>query len=562
MSNVLPLSSTCEYLVSRAASHRRAGRYDEAMSLLARARETYGLNENTEFELAQTYEEIGCEDAAMRSYLRIVRMGGDKLAQALFHLALTSAQRADLPRALSYYERFAASDRSGVSEEYADLFLSQLRRQLEKPTPSTRKQRARVLEERAVIRLQEGKLAAAERTMRHAMKLHEHARGYTMLSCCCLLSGRGEDAVRFARTAHSMARKNVQTLCVMADACALTGDQRGMRRAISLAAYCADDTEDLSAAAAECMKHGEDALALRLTGRILKREPFHTRAMMMRACALTNLGRLQEASRLFGRICGLLPEDSVSESLYRMTRSGSAPKERLIMGLDVTAGEAEERITRLIVELQGDGKGIEEDPERLRHLCRISAWAIRSPLAGRHGALMAIMLMNGVDAPAALEVLLDALMDPAVGDGIKMALLQVITSKHGVHPYYADVGGRLTRVAAGGSSGSVRTPTGQAVVQHAADRLMAKFPDSPSVMLDMWIAYLDVYGAPEKKHMDTCSAALEALYHEASGRHVSIRAITGPLGVSPRACRHYVRRIKKAVARRRLNNDEQHGTET
>lgn len=43
-------------------------------------------------ELARVYDEMGCEEEAARAYLRVMRMGGRHTAQALFHLALSSAQ--------------------------------------------------------------------------------------------------------------------------------------------------------------------------------------------------------------------------------------------------------------------------------------------------------------------------------------------------------------------------------------------------------------------------------------------------------------------------------------
>ena len=106
MSNVVSMGRTCEFLVTRAARHRRAGRYDEAMALLSKAKDQAGVREDVELEMAKIYEEIDCEEEAARCYLRIVRLGGEYRAQALFHLALCSAQRADLKRASSYYQQF------------------------------------------------------------------------------------------------------------------------------------------------------------------------------------------------------------------------------------------------------------------------------------------------------------------------------------------------------------------------------------------------------------------------------------------------------------------------
>ena len=59
MTNVVSIGATCEYLVSRAARHRRAGRYDEAMVLLTKARAQFGFDEEIELEKARIYDEMG-----------------------------------------------------------------------------------------------------------------------------------------------------------------------------------------------------------------------------------------------------------------------------------------------------------------------------------------------------------------------------------------------------------------------------------------------------------------------------------------------------------------------
>ncbi|MBP3655341.1 MAG: tetratricopeptide repeat protein [Clostridia bacterium] len=545
MGEVFPLASTCEYLVRRASAHRRAGRYDEAMALLARARETYGLREDVEFELAQTYDELGLEDEAARSYLRVVRTAGELLSQALFQLALSAAQRGELPRAMAYYERFLSTDRKGVSEEFSGLFSQQLRGQIERPAPRTKKQRALALERRSVERLQAGKTAAAVHCMRHSLRLKETPQGYALLACCAMIDADAQAALENAEKAHRLGRRRVQTLCVLADAYSMAGDEQRARRAVQLAAMRAKETDDLFAVAAECAKRGMDAWTIRLTGRILGREPHHTRAMMMRGCAMMNLGRRKEASRLFGRVCGLMPEDSICEAYYRLACGSEELTERLTLGMDVTRAEAQERVTRMIAAMADEQPDRDDSENRL--LCRHAVWALRSPLAGRHGALMAIMLLSDMPVMDAYESLLDALMEPRIPDGMKLAILQVLTARHGVKPYYADIGGRLVRLAAGGTAQGNRTQSEQETVQRAADRLMQRFPDAPGVMLPMWIAYLNAYGAPPKQRQDACVAALELMYHEASGRKVNERAVAREHGVSLRACRHCIRMIRRAM---------------
>ncbi|MFR2150588.1 MAG: hypothetical protein ACLS7Z_08775 [Christensenellales bacterium] len=92
MTKVVEIARTSEYWVSRAHKHRLAGRYDEAMALLGKTREQYGTSEALERELAQTYDEMGYEEAA-RAYLRVARMKGIP-GRSTVQLALSAAQRA------------------------------------------------------------------------------------------------------------------------------------------------------------------------------------------------------------------------------------------------------------------------------------------------------------------------------------------------------------------------------------------------------------------------------------------------------------------------------------
>jgi len=104
MTNVVSIGTSCEFLLSRAARHRRAGRYDEAMVLLTKARTQFGSTEEIELETARVYDEIGCEEEAAKRYFRIVRADGVHRGEALFSLALASAQRADVNRAATNFQ--------------------------------------------------------------------------------------------------------------------------------------------------------------------------------------------------------------------------------------------------------------------------------------------------------------------------------------------------------------------------------------------------------------------------------------------------------------------------
>ena len=549
MTKVVSMARTSEYWISRARKHRLAGRYDEAMALLAKTQEQYGTGEALERELAQTYDEMGCEEEAARAYLRVARMKGEYRAEALFQLALSAAQRAELTRAASYFEQFEKSDRRHVSPDLVALLGQQLRQALEKPTPQTRRERAKALERRAVERLQEGRVYAARRTMLHAIDLWENAQRLTLLACCELILGRLDEAQTHAEQAHALASARVQTLCVLIDVLYTAGKAEQARRMLHIAVLRAQSVDERLNVSVESAKHGEDGLTLRLTRSLLRRDPYCMRGMMLRGCALMNLRRFDEAKRVFGRLCVLLPEDTVCQAYYAMARNEQPPEGRLTLGLDVPPEEAVNRAVRII-------SAMAETPlQGTRELYELSAWALRSAIAGTNTALLAMMLMIALETPEALDVLLDALIDPQVSDGVKRAILQALTASRGFQPYDVDIGGRYVRLAAGALSGrSMDGEAARTVVQAACDALAPDFPQAPKMLLPMYIAFLEQNGVPKRREQPAYAAALEYLFHRLSGRKVGLNRIAAKYGVSPRLCRTKANRILRAVRKQAENN--------
>lgn len=543
MTKVVEIARTSEYWVSRAHKHRLAGRYDEAMALLGKTREQYGTSEALERELAQTYEELGCEDEAARAYLRVARMNGEYRADALFQLALSAAQRADLPRAVSYFEQLEASDRRNVSPDLVALLGQQLRQAIETPAPQNRRERAKALERRAVERLQLGRVYAARRTMLHAIDLRENAQRLTLLACCELILGRLDDALSHALRAHTLAPARVQTLCVLVDVLYTMGRGDQARRMLYIAVMRAQTEEDRLSVAVECAKHGEDSLTLRLTRSLLHRDPYSIRGMMIRGCALMNLRRFDEAKRVFARLCVILPEDTICPAYYAMARDEQTPEERLTLGLDVPRSEAVNRTMRIVAAMAQNSQ------DDVHELCRLSTWSFRSVIGGANTAVLSLMQMIALNTPETRDVLLDALTDPQVSDHLKYMILQAMTAAYGFKPYDADIGGRLVRLAAGATTQRQEGDGEeiQMVVQAAADALAPDFPQAPKMLLPMYIALLEQSGVPDRREQPACAAALEYLFHRLSGRKVDLRRIAAKNGVSPRLCRMMAKRILRAV---------------
>lgn len=556
MSNVVSMERTCEYLYARARRHRLAGRYGEAMTLLTRAKEQFGSSEAIEMEMARIYDEMGCEEEALRCYLRVVRAHGKEEAQALFSLAVSAMQRGDFRRAQSYMNRFILTDQKGVEPEMVQLFAAQMDAQIHRTISRSRKARARALEHRAVERLQQGKASAAERNMRHALTMRDTAQGRTLLACCLLLKGNAEEAITQAQAAHKASAGRLQTLCVLADAYLLAGEDQKAKKTLYLAMLRARDMDDLFHVAIESAKRGEDGLTLLLTRRLLRREPYHTRAMMLRACALCNLGRIKEANRILGRLCALTPEDTVCDALYRMTREENVELERLTLGIEVPRQEAVARTMHLFTALYRE-RGEEMDVGEQRTLCRYCAWALRSTLAGPRTAVIALILLQSLDTPMAQETLLDALTDPQLPDELKIAILQILTEKYGILPYEADIDGQFVRLTAGAQVDCPPSETGQQVVQQAADMLSDSFPDASSILLPIWVKYLNRFGAPKGRHADACAAALVYLFHEQKQNPVQLSTIAGCFGVSKRLCALMLRRIRRAQEGEAGNQQEE-----
>ncbi len=557
MSNIVSIRCTCDYLVKRAARHRRAGRYDEAMALLWKARNQFGYTGEILNEMARIYEEIGCEEEAVRAYLRQLRFGGKYRAYALFQLSICSAQHGDMQRAISYFDHLSQMKRQEVSAVVSDEMLNALALQLQQEISETNtlspRKRAKSLEKHAAARLQEGKAAAAQRAMQHALRLHPTARGYTMLSCCQLIRMRFEEAVVSAQMAHNMSPGNVQTLCVLADAHLACGNVQQARRTIYLAVLRARETDELLSVAVECAKLEEDALTLLLTGRILKGMPFHTRAMMLRACACINLHLFQQARRLLGRMCGLLPENTVCESYFKYLNAATPFSERLTLGLDVTREEGVSRASELVSALYADPKEIDNDQGTCLRICRLADWAFHSPMAGSATKTFALLLLSALQSCEAKNTLLDLLVDPQISDTLKLHTLQILTAKDGFYPYEADIGGKLVRLAAGGitekplSASQANTQ----IVQRVADALAVNDTHVSQLLLKAYLAYLNTYGHPDKKHEACCSAALECWYHIHCGHTIHEQRIANRYGVTARCMRIYVRRFESCLPRQK-----------
>lgn len=552
MDNVMTIGCTCAYLLRRAEKHRRAGRYDEAMALLKKARDQFGLHEDIEMETARVYEEMGCEGEAARAYLRVVRQGGEYKGAALFSLSLACAQRGDLNRSVSYFEQFIGGGQGkGVDMELATTLGQQLLEAIEEPLPRSRRAYARSLERKAAARLQEGKADAAKLLMEHAVRLHESARGYTLLACCHLFRHRLQEAKQAALRAYRLSPGRVQTLCVLSDIYAALGEETLSRRALHLAAMRTNVTnDDLFSVAMESAKHGDDRMTLRMTKRLLAREPYHTSGMRLRACALMNLGRKKEASRLFGRLCGLLPEDTVCAYYYRLSCEEAQQTERLALGTDVTREEGLRRAAELIAQLYISPEEIGADTAALRRIGGLCAWAFRSAMAGGHVKTVALILMTALSGyPEAQEVLLDALTDPQLPDGFKLHVLQALAGKEGFKPYFVDMGGRMLRLAAGGISeqpmrGSrVRSQA----VQYACDALADRYPDAPKELMEMYLMYLKHYPQPRGQEERACAAAMEALYPRKDGKKADVRKIARRYRITSRLLNQFLRRFARCA---------------
>ena len=550
MSNVVSMGQSCDFLVARAAKHRRAGRYDEAMTLLSKAKDQFGSKEEIEYEAACVYEAIGCYDDARRAYLRVFSFHDEHEAEALYRLVLLSASQGDLDRAASYCQRLLSLKQKKISGEDIDALCSQLAKAGKKTVSRGRNARVRALDRRAVSCLHAGKPTAAERNMRHVLFLQPSAQRFTLLACCMMLREKYSEAIEYAQMAHELSPARVQTICVLADACISAGRHAEARRWIYLAAMRAMNTEDILAVATESAKHGEDTLTHRLTQTALKREPFHIRAMMLQACALTNLGRFKEASRLFGRLSGLLPDDIVSDTYYRMTKEEKRPQERLSHGIDLTHQDGVELVKGLLSLLYEDPDSIKADKAAMDRICRQCAWAIRSPMAGSHAKTVVLILMSALDTDECRRVLLDSLLDPFAPDSFKAGVLQVMTKKHGFMPYDVDFGGKLVRLAAGGmSSKPVRsTEMNQKIVQHAVDMLAPEYPDAPGILLPVYLSYADRFGAPKKRHEQVCAAALEYVYHVKKDTGIPLDRVARRYCIPKRLCALIVRRMLKAEA--------------
>lgn len=548
MSNIYPIGQTREYLIARAARNRRSGKYEQAMQLLLRARAQEPPDEEVEAEIAAVYDEIGCEEAAMRAYLRVARMGGKHCADALFKLAVSSAQHGDLRRAESYFRAFCRSDRAGVSAEMVQIFQRQLGDALLGKQRRGKKSRAKRFENRAVQQLHAGKLHAAKRNVEHAIRLEQTPSRHLLKACCHLVHGEANAAVEDALTAMRLKPVYVQALCLLVDAYTMLERPAQARCALYRAARQARSTESLFNVAIESAKYGNDRLTLVLTKRILKREPYHVRAMAMRACAYMNLGSYRSAEKLFARLATLMPQDDVFSAYHALARTQKPCACRLTMAQDVTQDEAMDRGTALLSVISQDPQSLRRDEEAIARICRNAQWALYSAQTGESMTLMAVIVLCALDTPMTRDVLFDALLSPQLDDSLKQSILRAISEHCSEFPAYADLGGQFVRLAAGTAVSRSESPQrSQAVIQQAANALLRRYPDAAGELIAMWTGCVRKYGAVKKAQTDVCAAALEYAYHARHGRQVSMQVLCERYDVSRRRIRMWAKRILCAL---------------
>ena len=557
MSNIYPIGQTCQYLVSRAAKNRRAGKYDQAMKLLSRARKEFPENEEVEFEAATIYDEIGCEEEASRAYLRVVRIGGAHRAQALFQLSITSAQHGDLIRAQSYFRAFSSSDKKGVSPEMSALLKRQLEEAMNEPKKKNRVTRAKQLEKKAVQQLHAGRVYAAMRNTEHSIRLKETPQRLLLKACCHLLAGESASAEHEAKRALALKPVYVQALCVLADAYIFCGNRKEAGHVLIRAAKQANSTDSLFSTAVESAKYGYDRLTLILTRRILKREPYHIRAMAMRACAMMNLGSYRSAEKLFARLSAMVPDGGIYDAYRTQAQKGISCEERSAMAHDVTMQEAMDRSLYLLSVLQEEPSKLRCDEDLLDLVCRNSSWAITSAQAGANITLIAIIILAALDMPQTRAVLYDALLNPRIDDTQKRSILQAIGEHCSEQPLYADLYGEFSRITAGASvPDTLETESAQIIVQMAADALITRYPDAGHELLNMWITCMKVYGPVKKKDIVVCAAALEFAYHMSHHRDGALSSLSERTGYSRRLIRLWGRRILRCSNSKRNTFEE------
>lgn len=557
MGEIFLIGQSCSYLLTRAARHRRAGRFDQAMALLSKAQSQFREDEAVEYETARTYDEMGCDEEAVASYLRVVRMQGEHQARALFHLTLTSMQTADLERAISYFEALCASECSGVPPETVQMIKRQLLQIAKRPAPKTRAQWAKRLEQRAVERMHAGKIIAAKRAIDRSLSLRESAQGQLLKACCHLMTGQSKEAIAAANRALALRPGYINALCVLADAHLMDDDVLTARRILAQAACRAQSSDALLTIAIECAKCGVDELTLVLTKRLLKREPFHLRALALRACAFANIGCIAAAKQHFARLSALVPKNTVYPAYLHALDEGNAFSERLIMAQDVMPDEAMSRCMRMVSLLHEDPDAVRADQETVSEISRLCAWALHSEMAGENITMIAIILLSVVNTDETRRVLFDALTDPRLDENCKRSVLQAVCAHCEQRPAYVDLCGRFERLAAGAATtimcGAQKC---QSVVQRGASRLMPLYPDAAQTLLEMWVAYLNRYGAAKGRMADACAAALEYAYHIRAGRTVRMDPIARRAGVSRRLALLCARRILRAERMEKENTDE------
>ena len=221
------------------------------------------------------------------------------------------------------------------------------------------------------------------------LTLRENAQRLTLLACCELISrAAGRRAQTHADAgACACARAGCRRSACWS-MCCMRRERRGS--GAPHAAYrgaCAHRAEDerLSVAVECCQaRRGRpdaqaDALAACGATRIRMRE--HDAP---RLCADEPAPLRRGRARLWLVSACLLPEDTVCQAYYAMARDEQPPEGRLTLGLGRAAAVRPSTATMRIVAAMAQTP-LQDDA---RELCQLSAWALRSAIAGANTALL------------------------------------------------------------------------------------------------------------------------------------------------------------------------------
>ena len=523
--------------------------YLDAVGLLRRALELEPNNSEYMLDLADVFARMSCYDESNQVLVSIVRLG-EATAECFFGMGCNYYAMDQYERALEALETYRHIDPDGEFIEVAEDLLDELEKIVEEEEPHTS-----VVARRGCEALDAGDFPLAVQLLTRAVQKSPdslHLRNNLSLAIYC--AGDTDGAAREAAAVLSADPDNLHANCNMA-VFLTSRDHKGqamvhLRRALDAPADGLVDLTKLCLTLCE-MRRDEDAYEY--LRRLLQARPYDKNALHYFAVACFNLGKYREAVTAWTtarRIDPYNPVPSYCIGVATRAEEDGGDAERMEYQNQLPHKEIQRCVTEFTDSLAGktkeDFKAHFDRDESFRELLR---WGLGvSDNSFRYTVLKLLTYMGG---PRAEEMLRDFLMRPDEGEEIKREVMSGLHEMGAEEPYLAILGGSVVEARISVfSSEKALNDSQRAVVQLAVEG----FPFAEEMeheernqairgVIGVWTRYLEGENARGKhiRRPQNWAAALLAVYLEQKGIPWSESRICSRFDIQKRTLRTYMR---------------------